>query len=96
MTMIGCWLSNTQYQVSDTESGHKEVVTIMGTVDEMKDPILMDELAHFARERVAVGLGRQPEKRAQTPTQKKDIGRTLAQIKKSHDYMREHLHGRYW
>ena len=95
MVLTGLWVSKYRYKVMDVESGQSEITIIMGSDDEMDDPVLMQELQHKQRERVEEGWEKE-KPTPHTPDQRRDLGQILKQIGESRDYYRENLHSRYW
>ena len=93
--ITGVWAGPYNYRVTDTETGKSEDETIMGTEDEMSDPVNMQELAHYARERVVVGW-RKEKPVPHTPEQRRDLGQILKDISASRKYKAENEHSRYW
>jgi hypothetical protein len=93
--LAGLWISQTQYQVMDPDTGKAEVVSIMGTADEMRDPIFMQECEHKARESVARDWGK-PKPKRMTTGQRKDLGGTMREITQSREHQKYSLHGLYW
>lgn len=100
--VFGLWESATHYRVTDSVTLRSEVITIMGTDDQMTDPVFLKEIEQYARERIVRGWkqtderNRQENRRPLTVTERKDLGQIMKQIKSSHDHARESLHGRYW
>jgi hypothetical protein len=95
MVLTGVWTDKYRYKVTDPTSGESEVVTIMGTDGEMADSVFMEELAHYARERVVADWKKEKPK-PHTPDQRRELGQTLKEIGKAHRYWAENLHSRYW
>jgi hypothetical protein len=95
VSLVGIWGSQTQYRVIDTEQDRSEVVSIMGTADEMRDPVYIQELEHKARESVARDWGL-PKPKRMTPAQRKDLGGTMREITASRNHEKYSLHGKYW
>ncbi len=93
--LAGLWESSTHYRVIDPASGRSEIVSIMGTADEMRDPVFVQELEHKARETVERAWKKERAKRM-TEQQRKDLGQILPEVHASHTHYAESLHGRYW
>ena len=96
MVLTGLWTGRHSYKVLDPASGRSETVVIMGTDEEMDDPVNTDELAHWARERVAAGWASEQPKPELTKHQQHDLGAVLKDITASKRRRREVGHGRYW
>jgi len=94
--LVGMWDDQTRYRVIDPESGRSEVVTILGTDDEMKDPMFLEEIEHYARESVLKGWNKVREKPHMNEAQVKELPHILREIKASHRYWAENLHTRWW
>jgi hypothetical protein len=96
--LVGMWDDQTRYRVIDPETGRSEVVSIMGTAEEMCDSVFIKELEHWARETVTKDWKRQDEKAKgfMNPQQRKDMGATMKEIHSSLEHRKESLHGRYW
>jgi hypothetical protein len=93
MALTGIWLGKNEYLVSD--GGRSESIFIMGTADEMADPVNLQELEHFARERVVEGWQKE-EPKPHTRDQRQQLAGTLEEINKAHRYWAENNHSRYW
>ena len=96
VAVIGIWVDGTRYQVVDTITGRSEVVTIMGTTEEMKDTVYMQELECLARETVVRDWRAAQRRMPHTKAQRQELGHIMREIKESRDFSRENLHGRYW
>ena len=96
MVLTGLWTGRHSYKVLDPESGRSETVVIMGTDEEMDDPVNTDELAHWARERVAAGWATHQPKPELTKDQQHELGEALTTITASKRRRREVGHGRWW
>lgn len=99
MVLTGIWLTDNEYQVTEPATGRKEVVMIpthdmAGRL--VYDKVELQELEHFARERVEAGWKKHEPKPALTKRQEKDLGGVLLQIRDSRRHKAESLHGRYW
>ena len=93
--IINVWVGKYKYRVTDTETGKSEDVTIMGTEDEMSDPVFMQELTHMAEASVERGW-RKEKPVPHTPEQRRDLGQILKDISASRKYKAENEHSRYW
>tara|TARA_Y100000310_G_scaffold258860_1_gene267403 strand:- start:11193 stop:11489 length:297 start_codon:yes stop_codon:yes gene_type:complete len=95
MVLTGLWVGKHEYQVTDTVSGKSDYRLIVGTNDEMADPVYMAEMAHFAQESIVRGWKKEKPV-PHTPAQRKELGSILKEIGASRDYGRENNHPRYW
>ncbi|MAH49874.1 hypothetical protein CMI37_28905 [Candidatus Pacearchaeota archaeon] len=95
MVLTGLWVSKYGYQVTDSDSGKSETAFIMGTDDEMVDPVYIQELEHLARESVVRGWKREKPV-PHTPEQRRDLGGSLQDISSSLAYRKENNHARWW
>jgi hypothetical protein len=101
MKTTGFWISDTQYMVTETETGRSEVVLIP-TRDISGEPVYSDteleELGHWAREGTERDWKEQDlnERTPLTKDQQHDLGGVLMDIKDSRAHKRESLHGRWW
>ena len=93
--LVGIWDDQTRYMVIDRETGRSEVESIMGTAEEMSDPVFLQEVEHKAQESVARDWGL-PKPTRMTPAQRKDLGGTMREITASREHQKYSLHGRYW
>lgn len=96
--LTGLWISDTKYQVTDSQRGKSEVITILATEEELKDFSNCLELEQMAREEVEQGWNKEDKenKRPYTSAEKKDLGGVLTQIQSSRKYKRENNHSRFW
>ena len=94
--LVGMWDDQTRYRVIDPVSGRSEVVTIMGTEEELKDPRFLEEIEHYAQESVAKGWKKVRDEPHMNDQQVKELPHILRDIKSSKRYKRENLHGRWW
>ena len=95
MALTGYWISNYGYKVMDPELGKSEVAYFAGTPDEMRDPVLLQEIEHKLRESVARSWLK-PKKKPLTRDQGHDLGKILFDIQASKVHYAESLHGRFW
>ena len=96
MVLTGFWTGRHSYKVLDPVSGKSETVVIMGTDEEMDDPVNTEELAHWARERVAAGWAAHQPKPELTKDQQHELGEALTTITASKRRRREIGHAKYW
>ena len=94
--VIGFWVDKTRYRVVEVATGKDYVWSILGTPEEMRDPVFLQEITQWARESQARAWKKAQPKVPHTVEQRKELGHIMKDIKSSHDYARENLHGRYW
>lgn len=97
LKLSGIWLDDMRYQVSDTRSGKSEVVVIP-TRDNLGEAVYdkseLEELEHFAKERVLAGWKDERPPTPLTRKEQKDLGASLMDIRSFHAKKRETGNGR--
>ena len=91
----GVWLVGERYKIFEPGTDHEVVVHIPGA-DSLYDVDELDEICHWQREQAVKEWQGTETPRALTKTQQHDLVKVLLEIRDSHTFWKNSLHGRYW
>lgn len=94
--VTGLWLGQNAYKVTRLNTGQTVTHFFAGSREEMKDLVLLDEVAFKLREATAAEWGVLPEKVMPSRQEQHAFGTILKEITASKRHRRETGHGRYW
>ena len=91
----GVWLLGERYKIFEPGTDNEIIIHIPGA-DTLYDASGLEEICHWQRESADRDFQARVPRTPLTKNQQHDLGQTLVEIRDSHTFSKENLHGRYW